>query len=134
MEVTPHGVFHWNELLTNDVAASKDFYAKALGWTYESMQIPGGEGTYTIALSNGKPVGGMYQMQGPQFQGVPPHWMAYISVDDIDSRVANAVKLGAKVTMPPMNIEGVGRFAVLQDATGAHIGWITPAPCVEQAK
>ena len=30
-----HGHFHWNELMTRDVARAKNFYADAMGWTFE---------------------------------------------------------------------------------------------------
>jgi uncharacterized protein YndB with AHSA1/START domain/predicted enzyme related to lactoylglutathione lyase len=129
MNTTPHGAFHWNELLTRDVKGARDFYAKALGWTFETMAVPGGIGDYTIAKSGDAAVGGIFEMNGPQFENTPPHWMAYISVDDIDARIEGALKIGAKVMMPAMDIEGVGRFAVIQDPTGAYIGWITPTPC-----
>ena len=129
MDTTPHGAFHWNELLTRDVKGACDFYGKALGWTFETMKVPGGDEDYTIAKSGDKAVGGIFAMKGPQFENTPPHWMAYISVDDIDARIAGALKIGAKVMMPAMDIEGVGRFAVIQDPTGAFIGWITPTPC-----
>ena len=36
-----HGQFHWNELMTRDVARAKKFYADTLGWSFDSMQIPG---------------------------------------------------------------------------------------------
>jgi len=40
-------------------------------------------------------------------------------VDDCDASVAKATSLGAKAMMPPMDIENVGRFAMLTDPEGA---------------
>ena len=72
--MTPHGAFHWNELMTRDLQQSKDFYAKTLGWTYETMPMTGMEPmTYTIIRSDGPMVGGMMEMSGPMFDGVPDH-------------------------------------------------------------
>jgi predicted enzyme related to lactoylglutathione lyase len=50
---------------------------------------------------------------------VPPHWLVYFAVVDCDASVAKATSLGAKTTMPPMDIENVGRFAMLTDPEGA---------------
>ena len=30
-----NGTFYWNELVTTDVDAAKDFYADVVGWQYE---------------------------------------------------------------------------------------------------
>jgi predicted enzyme related to lactoylglutathione lyase len=122
---TPHGAFHWNELNTREPQTAREFYEKALGWTFEPMEIP--DGTYYVAKSRDAVVGGIFEMKGPRFEGVPSHWLAYISVDDVDRRVETAVRLGATVMRPPWDIPGVGRIAILKDGTGAPIGFITPA-------
>ena len=36
MPPATHGRFHCNELITRNVDEAKAFYAKTLGWTYES--------------------------------------------------------------------------------------------------
>jgi predicted enzyme related to lactoylglutathione lyase len=54
--------------------------------------------------------------------------MSYIAVDDVDARVAKAVKAGAQVMKPAFDIPGVGRIAILTEPGGAGVGWITPVP------
>jgi len=76
---------------------------------------------------DGEPVGGLFDISGHDFQGVPESWMAYIAVDDVDARVAKAVKAGAKVMKPAFDVPGVGRIAMLMEPGGAGIGWMTPA-------
>jgi hypothetical protein len=66
-------------------------------------------------------------MKGKHFEGVPPHWLSYIDVDEIDKRVAAAKKAGATIIRDPFDVEGVGRIAILKDAVGALIAWMTPA-------
>ena len=55
------GAFSWNELMTTDVEAAKQFYTKLLGWTTEDVQIEGQpEGmTYTVVKARGEEVGGI---------------------------------------------------------------------------
>ena len=121
----PHGTFYWNELMTNDVDKARAFYTTVIGWTFESMPMP--EGSYLIAQHDGKPVAGMMAMLGIVPDGVPPHWMSYLAVDDIDARVAAAEANGAAILRPSFDVPGVGRIAILTDPTGAAMGWITPA-------
>ena len=121
-----HGHFHWNELMTRDVARAKKFYADALGWRYDSMPMPDG-GTYTLAIVDGEPVGGIFDINAPQYKDVPEAWMAYIAVDDVDSRVKKATKAGAKVMKPAFDVPGVGRIVMLLEPGGAGVGWMTPA-------
>jgi len=50
---------------------------------------------------------------------VPPHWAVYIGVDDVDARLAKCVELGATVLVEPMDVQTVGRMALIQDPQGA---------------
>jgi uncharacterized protein len=121
-----HGHFYWNELMTRDVEGAKAFYGKTIGWQFDAMPMAQG-GTYWVCKDGGQPVGGIFDMSGPQLEGIPPHWFAYIAVDDVDARVAKATAAGAELLRPLFNVAGVGRIAILKDPTGAPIGWITPA-------
>ena len=121
-----HGSFHWNELMTRDVERAKRFYKNTIGWSFDSMPMPDG-GTYWIAKAGDKMAGGIFEMKGPEFANVPEGWMPYLAVDDVDKRVAKAVKAGAKLMKPIFEVPGVGRIAVLQEPGGAGIGWMTPA-------
>lgn len=122
---TPHGTFYWNELMTRDVEKAKKFYAEAMGWSFEAMPGDGG-GTYWIAKMGNEPVGGLFDINGPEYKGVPESWIAYIAVDDVDARVKKATKAGAKVMKPAFDVPGVGRIVMLLEPGGAGIGWMTP--------
>jgi hypothetical protein len=124
-----HGTFHWNERMTRNIEAIKKFYADTLGWSYDAMPMPGGDGggTYWVATIGGAPVGGLFDISGPDFQDVPEGWMSYIAVDDVDARVKKATAAGAKLMKPPFDVPGVGRIAILLEPGNAGVGWITPA-------
>lgn len=109
----------WRELMTPDVGAAKSFYAELFGWTIEDHDM--GEMVYPRVLIDGVPVAGFIAM-GEDEGDHPPHWMSYVSVEDVDEAVAAAEKAGGKIGVPPMDIPPVGRFAVLGDGQGA---WIT---------
>ncbi|MBX9805579.1 MAG: VOC family protein [Alphaproteobacteria bacterium] len=121
------GEFCWNELMTSDTGKAKEFYGQLFGWTHQDMPMK--NMTYTMFNSGEKMVGGLLQIP-PQEQGkVPPHWMSYILVASLDESLNKAETLGAKVKMPPTTVEGMGRFAVIQDPTDAHIAlWESAIP------
>ena len=57
---------------------------------------------------------------------MPPHWVSYIEVDNVDSSLARALGLGAKVLLPATDIPTVGRIAVMADPEGSAIGIFQP--------
>lgn len=122
--MTAHGHFHWNELVTRDVEKAKTFYGNTVGWTFDPMP----DGTYWVAKMGDAFVGGLFPISGPQWDGVPEHWMSYVAVDDVDARVKKAQAADAKLMKPVFDIPGVGRIAILTEPGGAGVGWITPVP------
>jgi hypothetical protein len=114
----PLGQVLWPELHTPDVAGAAAFYRGLFGW--RTQPASGVESAEYVEWINGEThFGGMMPMRGPEWEGLPPHWMIYITVADCDERVAKAKAMGAAVCVPPTDIPNVGRFAVLNDAQGA---------------
>ena len=117
-DTTP-GIISWNELVSRDAGASKEFYTQLFGWTSETMSMgPGAE--YTFLKAGDRPAAGLLSMPadaGP----APTMWMSYVTVADLPAAVAKAKELGAHickdVTVLPM-----GRFAIIADPQGAAIG------------
>ena len=104
--------------MTRDVERAKRFYGDTIGWSCDPITMPGG-GTYWCAMQGGKPVAGFFSLTAPEFDGVPESWMSYLAVDDVDRRVAKAVKAGAKLMKPLFDVPGVGRIAILMEPGGA---------------
>lgn len=103
----------WTELQTTDATRSGKFLADVIGFTLKTDP----DGAYTELQRGGTSIGGMRPMgAGEPF---PPHWLIYFQVADADATVSRAKSLGATVLMPAMDIEKVGRFAVLADPQGA---------------
>ena len=123
--MTSHGHFHWNDLMTPDPERAKQFYQKAIGWTFEGMPMDDGA-TYWVAYADGEMAAGIFPTNRPAFEGVPEGWMSYLAVDDVDARVKTAVAAGAQLMRPIFDVPHVGRIAILTEPGGAGIGWITP--------
>lgn len=124
------GEFCWNELMTPDAKKAKEFYSALLGWQAEHHQM--GDTDYVMFKTDANPKGvaGMMQIPKGQESQIPPHWMSYISVENLDEKVKQAQALGAKVTVPATPVADFGRFAILADPTGAHIAlWQSLKTC-----
>lgn len=120
--VKEHGVFSWNELMTTDISAAKKFYREALGWELQDLNNPGLD--YTIAKNGGREVAGIMSMP-KNAEGMAPSWGSYVTVDDVDARVARVESLGGKLCVALQDIPNVGRFAVIADPQGAMLAMIT---------
>lgn len=107
--------FCWNELGTNDTQKAGDFYSNLFGWTREPFTGPI---EYTMFRNGDRGAGGMYKIT-PEMGPIPPNWLVYFAVDDCDRKVQQATALGGSVMVPPDDIPGVGRFAILQDPASA---------------
>jgi uncharacterized protein len=115
----PAGFFCWVELATTDQNGAKAFYSSLFGWTVDDNPM-GPDDFYTIFKLSGKETAAAYSIRKEQrAQGVPPHWMIYISVENADQSVARAAQAGGTVLSPAFDVMDSGRMAVIQDPTGA---------------
>ncbi|MFI1014968.1 VOC family protein [Streptomyces sp. NPDC020965] len=129
------GSLCWLELYTPDQNDALAFYTGVFGWETSMMALPGGTGAYTMAHPAGEAAETM-------FAGVVPlssdptetgaYWLPYFEVPDCDASVAKAGELGGTVRMPPVELEGVGRFAKLADPTGARFAVIQGAQVAQE--
>jgi uncharacterized protein len=117
-----YGTFVWDELWTPDQKASEKLYRSLTGWGLDTMDM-GPMGSYLVLKRGEKTAAGVMKVPAP---GMPPFWLSYVSVKDVDEATARAKKLGATVTAPPSDIPTVGRFSILTDPTGAAVALFKP--------
>jgi len=122
----PHGTFSWADNTSTDAESAKAFYMGLFGW--EKIEVPMGEGlTYTMFQLEGENVAGLVAMMPDmQEQGVPSHWMSYVTVDDVDALVDPITDNGGIISGPPMDIFDSGRLLNVHDPTGALITFWQP--------
>jgi uncharacterized protein len=118
-----HGDFFWYELLTKDADAAGDFYGKVIGWTSQDSGQTAMDYRYFSSgdSSDSKDGVGGYMTITLEMEagGARPAWLGYIAVDDVDASVAAITGSGGKLHMPAMDIEGIGRMAMVSDPQGA---------------
>jgi predicted enzyme related to lactoylglutathione lyase len=119
-----NGTLCWADLSTPNPEPAEEFYEELLGWT--------------IATSEDDPSGYIHIKNGEEFIGgippaahrnpnIPPHWLIYILVADVDATTKKAQESGASVLLEPMTMENVGRMAVIADPQGAPFAIFTSA-------
>jgi predicted enzyme related to lactoylglutathione lyase len=119
-----HGSVCWTELNTHDAAGAKSFYAEIFGWNYSASTATDAMQYTEITVAEGeRPFGGMFDLPA-EMANVPPFWMTYIAVDDVDATAKRVEELGGKIHTGPMDIPNVGRFAVIADPSGAVLSII----------
>jgi predicted enzyme related to lactoylglutathione lyase len=111
--VNEAGTFSWSELSTSDLAKSKQFYSDVFGWGW------GGSDEYAEAQVAGRTIAGVMPRPKEMPAEVPDSWLVYFGSDDVDAQAKQAADTGASIVVPPTDIPGTGRFAVLLDPQGA---------------
>jgi len=116
------GKFVWHDLLTDDPAAARRFYAGLFGWGFEKTSHPQG-GEYTLILRDGRYVGGMVRVDEPA--GIEySRWLPYVSVADVDAAVRYTESAGGSAAVGPVEIGSIGRAAAVMDPQGAALGLV----------
>jgi predicted enzyme related to lactoylglutathione lyase len=113
------GKFVWADLVTDDVAAARNFYGALFGWTFRDV------GGYVIAANDERPLCGLFQRPRPAGRpGATPRWIGYISVKNVEKAQRAVTEAGGRVLAAPQKMAKRGEQAVFADAEGALFGVI----------
>lgn len=115
------GEIGWIDMTTSDAEGVRDFYQAVVGWQGAGVDMDGGPAAggyqdYTMMLGDAA-VGGICHAIGSNAD-LPPGWLIYITVDDLDSAVAAATERGGEIVVAPRSM-GPSRLAVLRDPGGS---------------
>lgn len=126
---SPHGRFIWYELMTDNADAAGRFYSAVVpGWNF-GERVPVDIDYRMILRGDGGNAGGVMQLdQAMRDHGARPVWMGYVGADDVDATVERAQGLGGTVLMPPWDVPGVGRLAMIADPHGNALYLMAPEP------
>jgi predicted enzyme related to lactoylglutathione lyase len=110
------GGYSWHELSTTDPAGAVAFYTALAGWEQMGEFDMGGMGIYHLLGYGGAQRLGI--MKKPDEVPVS-NWLPYATVADADAAHATATAHGATTVVPPMEVPGGDRIAVMMDPQGA---------------
>jgi uncharacterized protein len=111
------GSVGWLDLTVPDAAPVRDFYSAVVGWESQAFDMDGYQ-DFVMSIPGEGAVAGVCHARGPN-KDLPPVWMVYFVVADLDASVAKVVTQGGSIVAPPRKAGG-GRYAVVQDPAGAH--------------
>ena len=110
----------WFDISTPDAPRARRFYQDLFGWPINVL-----DETYALAGDDGgQPTGGIGQA-GPDSPYVG--FVAYFPVDDVDSALARAERLGGIRVLAPVDTP-VSRIAVFTDPDGNRVGLVSRQP------
>jgi len=123
--MTPVGTIGWIDLTVPDAKSLRDFYSAVTGWTPSDVAM-GDYSDYCMhPPGDPKPVAGICHARGSN-AGLPPQWLIYITVADLDQSIQRCRDLGGSVVTGPKNLGTYGRLAVIRDPAGAVAALLEP--------
>jgi predicted enzyme related to lactoylglutathione lyase len=111
------GTPYWFELVTRAYEESLAFYRDVFAWDVHTMS-DSGEFRYSTLGEGASAAAGVLDAGAFLPEGVPSHWMVYITVADTDAAVKKVGELGGSVIEQPTDTP-FGRMAMVADSTGA---------------
>lgn len=118
----PKGAIVWRDLTVPDAENIKQFYSDVVGWETKPHSMEGYDDFNVIVPDTGETIAGICHARGSN-AGVPPQWLMYIEVEDIQGSIKRCKELGGAIVHGPRSI-GTHDFCIIQDPAGAVIGLI----------
>ncbi len=121
---TGPGRIGWQDLTGGNAGVVRDFYAEVVGWNTIPLDM-GGYDDYVMLSPDGQAgVAGVCHARGVN-ASLPPQWLIYINVEDLDASIASVQALGGEIVDGPREL-GEGRFCVIRDPAEAVCGLMDP--------
>lgn len=101
----------WSEHDAKDLEPASAFYGKLFDW-----KVTDGDNGMKLYHVGDNAVAHAMQI-APEWGDMPPCWMVYFMVDDVDATTKRVEASGGKVHVPGMDIP-IGRFSLVSDPQG----------------
>jgi uncharacterized protein len=113
----PVGSISWHDLTVRDAEKVRDFYAAVVGWKASPLSMGDYDDYCMMRPGSEDTAAGICHARGVNAK-IPPQWLMYISVADVEASARQCVELGGRVLDGPRPLSG-GIFCVIQDPAGA---------------
>jgi predicted enzyme related to lactoylglutathione lyase len=112
------GRIAWTDLTIPDAEEIRDFYSAVVGW--EPIPVEMAEyDDYNMCLpGTEEPAAGICHARGMNAD-LPPVWIPYIVVEDLDRSLSACEAQGGEVVAGPRGMGPGSRYAVIRDPAGA---------------
>lgn len=117
------GSIGWIDLTVGNASELRDFYADVTGWTAADVDM-GEYNDFMMSPPDGDPVAGVCHARDGNAE-LPPAWLIYIVVEDLDQSISRCQARGGKVAVGPKNM-GDARYCIICDPAGAYSALYQP--------
>lgn len=117
--VPPLGSISWADLTVPDARPLAEFYGAVAGWRIQPVGMGEYDDYCMVPATGVTPSAGICHARGPNAD-LPPTWLVYITVADLDRALAAVVAHGGTVVKPAVAMGGTARYAIFRDPVGAH--------------
>jgi len=118
------GSITWTDLTVDDAERIRDFYNAVTGWTPVALSM-GTYADFVMKADTGEEVAGICHARASN-SDLPPVWLIYITVEDLEHSLQECHRLGGSVLTTPKSYAG-GRFCVIRDPAGAICALYQPS-------
>lgn len=119
------GSITWFDLTVPDAKNVRDFYSKVVGWQSSPISMGEYDDFSMSTPESGETKAGICHKRGTNAE-LPSKWMIYITVKNVDESAKICKENGGKVLVGPKNMEGYGKFCVIEDPAGAVCSLFEP--------
>ena len=113
------GSIAWADITVPSARKLRDFYRRVVGWKAEEVPMGPYSDYGMIPPGERMMVAGVCHARGVNAD-LPPVWLLYVVVRDLDRAAKAATRLGGKITTAPRAMGG-GKVCVIRDPAGAHL-------------
>lgn len=120
------GRIAWVDLTVPDAEAIRDFYQQVVGWSVQEVAMTDGEERYAdygMLGESGNPVTGICYARGIN-EGLPPVWMIYLPVGDIDESLRRVEEEGGRIIRSTRGDDGKYAYAAVEDPVGVALALV----------
>lgn len=106
------------DLTVSDAPGIRDFYASVIGWRPEPVDMGEYADFAMVSPASGDWVAGVCHAPSENAD-LPPQWLVYIAVDDLDQSLRRCQEGGGTVLTGVKGGGDGGRYCVIRDPAGA---------------
>lgn len=125
------GQITWNDLTVSDAEPVRQFYESVVGWKFSQVSM-GDYSDYSMVDSSGNVVAGVCHAKGEN-ANLPPAWLMYVTVEDLDACISKCNDSGGTVIDGPRTAGGA-KIAVIKDPAGAVLALYEPEETSPEAE
>ena len=119
------GSIIWADLTIPNAEEVKTFYSNVIGWKPEPVSMGKYNDFSMNSPDSGRTITGICHSRGVNAD-LPPQWLIYFTVNDVDESAESCRKSGGKVIAGPRDMGKYGRYCVIQDPAGAVAALFSP--------